>query len=794
MENKKYVHYRPEDKVYQIWDEHSKNVSTLASRYCPIPELKNAAWILGTRHDDGKVTAAWQKYFEASICDRNTGLRKKEDHSTMGGLILERLIPRGLLLEMLQTVVYSHHGIQDCVSASDSVPLIERRKSKFDDKEVEEVQNLVFAEEEKAFFKDRRNTAQKDLNLLVRRIVQLSDSGDRAGKYGNRDFYLGMCERILFSSLIDADWRDTADFMDNRVTASGMKEEEIQQFWETGIRNLETYLGSFGGSSPLDPFREKISESCRAAAYQSYNLYRLSVPTGAGKTLSSLRFALYCAREQHKKHIFYIAPFCSILEQNADEIRKALGVPDMVLEHHSDVVHDKGSEPDCYERLIENWDEVPVTVTTAVQFFNTLFKEKRSNIRRLHSLCDSVIILDEVQAFPVRLTQLFNLAVNFLTQIGNTTVVLCTATQPLFDKVSENRMLTPKDMVMGISVNEEAFRRVEYHDCTEECAGGFRIPDAADFVMDKAEDYDQILMIVNTKACAGELYRQLKQKTDRKVYHLSTGMCAQHRKDMLKEIRDALENNEKIICVSTQLVEAGVNFSFQCVIRSLAGLDNLIQAAGRCNRNGLLAMGQVYLIRMSEEAERVASLTDIKKAQNAMLALLLIYRKNPDAFEGRLDSEKAIDTYYRYYFNERKQEMNYPVKVEGVSTNIVDLLSANAVFAGKAKNVRLKQAFMSAGEAFEVIEDKAEKAVVVPYGEAAALLRKLDESREPEERRKLMRELQRFCVNISAGMLQRLGNAVYGMDDNRLPVLANGYYSLDTGVQEEPADMQLLNY
>lgn len=187
---------------------------------------------------------------------------------------------------------------------------------------------------------------------------------------------------------------------------------------------------------------------------------------------------------------------------------------------------------------------------------------------------------------PVKLLQLFNLAVNFLTQFCNTTIVLCTATQPLLDKLPENRMLPPVDMVNSISAYKEVFRRVEFHDCTQDCGKGFNISQAVDFILEKSRQMDQVLMICNTKSCALDIYEQLKGKTEGGLYHLSTLMCAEHRSNVLKEIRERLDRNEKVICISTQLVEAGVDFSFQCVIRSLAGLDNLIQAAGRCNRNG----------------------------------------------------------------------------------------------------------------------------------------------------------------------------------------------------------------
>lgn len=784
-------HYRPEDDTYQTNQEHEKNVAHLAKKYCRIPLLQKSAWLTGLHHDDGKYVQVWQKYFEDSIHNERKSGKGKEDHSTLGGLIVDKYEPKSRFSEMIQIAIYMHHGLGDCVSLSDGSVMLQRRKEKYSDEIIEEVQRIVedqFPEIDMAAY---CRDAKKDLNQLVIRLKNLSKDEEGINRYGNVGFYLGLCERMLFSCLMDADWRDTADFMSRRDTITGLEMEEIQNVWEVGIQNLEARIARFARDKKIDICRNQIADQCRDAALKSDNLYRLAVPTGAGKTLSSLRFALYCAKEHHKRHIFYIAPFKSILEQNAEEIRKTLGMPEMILEHHSDVVQDDEYAV-TYARLIENWDEVPVIVTTAVQFLNTLFKEKRSNIRRFHSLCDSVIIVDEVQSLPVKIVEMFNMAVNFLTQVCNSTVVLCTATQPLFEEIRENRMRKSVRMTEELAVFEKAFRRVEYHDCVSDHSLGFSITQAAEFVVEKLEQFDQILLILNTKECAQKVYERLKGEVEGHLFHLSTRMCAQHRSDVLKEIKEALATEEKVICVSTQLVEAGVDFSFQCVIRSLAGLDNLIQAAGRCNRNGLPQMGQVFLIEMSEEAEKISSLPDIKKAQEAMRRLLYQYHKKPEEFGGRLDSEKAIQLYYQYYFYNRDREMAYNVTVEGVKTNLVELLSFNKEFAGKFKNINLKQAFQSAGEAFNVIEEKGGADIVTLYGDAEALLEMLQKETDFNKKRKIIQRLQRYSVHLSDVWMQKLGHAIYGIEENTVLILEKRYYDENSGVQEEPGDMPFL--
>lgn len=785
-------HYRPEDEAWQSNREHEEGVAKLAEGYCRIPLLKKTARLIGMHHDDGKYTEEWQEYFHACVRDE-VFYGEKVDHSTLGGLVIDKYAPDSRFGEMAQIAIYMHHGLADCVSSKDRVSLCERRRQKYTQEEIDRVAETVGKQCPDADTAESCAEAKRDINKMTFRLKALGKNGEGEYLYGHPDFYLGLCERMLLSCLTDADWRDTADFMAGHLTDTGPSDQKVQEIWNTGIRNLERKLAGLEGTGRLDVSRKRISEQCREAAYGKENLYRLAVPTGAGKTLSGLRFALYRARERQARHIFYIAPYKSILEQNAGEIRDAIGVPDAVLEHHGDVVQEGEDALWRYERLIENWDESPVIVTTAVQFFNTLFKEKRNQIRRFHSLCDSVILLDEVQALPVKLIGLFNLAVNFLTREGNASVVLCTATQPLFSEIKENKMLPSKEMTDGLASFEEAFRRVEYHDCTEDMAQGFSAEDAAAFVEDAAEEFNQILVILNTRAAVRAVYDRLQGSVKGPIYHLSTWMCAAHRSDRLEKIRKALSAGEKVICISSQLVEAGVDFSFPCVIRSLAGLDNLIQAAGRCNRNGLQDRGHVFLIRMSQEAERVSALPDIGKAQDAMNRLLRAFRQNPDRFSSRLDSEEAMKAYYKYYFYDRQEEMVYGACVEGIKTNLVELLSRNSEYRDREGKRKMRQAFRSAGEAFSVIDEKGGREVVVPYGDAGQLVERWRRETDWKEKRKLLRALQRYIVILPESLAGKIGSAaVSGAGEGQLLFLDERYYDDDTGIRTDPAEMPFL--
>lgn len=865
MERQYNAHFREEDGQYQSVLEHSKNVARLAEGYCAMPLLKKAARLAGLLHDAGKVSEQWQQYFDKSVHEGRHG-GEKLDHSTAGGAMIARIEKPEILREMVEHAIYMHHGLADCISLRDGTSFLEKRRQKTCSSRLPAAEAVCGLQREEIV--SLWEEAAMDFEKLSGRIKDMMNLPGYTR--GNMDFYLGMCERMLFSALIDADWRDTADFMegagadavgdsgsvrslasysgvnvcpeasDNCVSAMDSKTDSgvgacrdassdcdsamdsktgsgenacaeasvrfnsIRDFWEAGVAAIERDLAGLSVKTALDPLRAEISAQCRDAADTDQKLYRLAVPTGAGKTKGSLRFAFHHALKYGKRHIFYVAPFRSILEQNAKVIREILqdipGADQLILEHHSDVICDSQGAEDRYERLIENWDEVPVIVTTAVQFFHTLFKERRSNIRRFHSLCDSVIIMDEVQALPVKLVHLFNLSINFLTRLCNTTVVLCTATQPLFHEVKHNRMDIPADMTGGLARYETAFRRVEYHDCCEDCKGGLSIEEAADFLRERAGEFRQILMIVNTKSCARKIYEQLKGNVEGKLFHLSNSMCSVHKAEVLEDIRKTLEcrdsagQPEPMICITTQLVEAGVDFSFQCVVRSMAGLDNLIQAAGRCNRHGAEVPGHVYLVKMSQEAENISALKDICEAREAMRQLLHKYHANPANFDHRLDSEKAIEEYYRIYFYGRKSEMSYAVKAEGLSVDLVSLLSCNQkLVTAKNKGLKLKQAFSTAGRLFEVIEESGGQDVAVLYGDAQEWLDKLQEGRTMEERKEALRRLQGYTVKLSEGMLRRLEGAVDRMDEKIL-VLKKEYYSRETGVTEEPGEMEFLGY
>lgn len=805
------AHKLPDNSETQSVSSHNLGTAMIACERCPLLELIPIIELGGDFHDAGKYSEIFQEYIKQG---EDSPLRRGDvNHATAGGLLINKLAPGSLLSEMLQIAIYSHHGLYDCINLSSGEALIEKRQSA--EYQTREGISLDLVEERFYQYADRKEIAE--LFIRARSSLEKLSAGimdfkkkDLKNQYGNRNFYLGMYERLLMSLLIDADRSNTANFMNvgQEVEKPDQWKEDIKKLWQSCITHLETHLSALKIRSKIDDYRKEISTACRDAAYIRQNLYRLTLPTGSGKTLSVLRFALHHAMEFKKQRILYVAPFNSILEQNAKVIRDALGQPEIVLEHHCNVIPETEEAQKKYDRLTENWLS-PVVATTAVQFLNTLFSAKTGSVRRMHSLCNSIVIFDEIQALPVKTISLFNLAVNFLTTFCNTTVILCSATQPVFDKLPCNRLLPPKELIEDYIRYDKAFRRVTMFDRTGLNPGGLSIEELGSFVLEHFPSEQQMLVIVNTKSCARKLYDYLKKQNlpDQTLYHLSTNMCALHRRDVLDKVGERLEdekNPKPVICISTQLIEAGVDLSFRCVIRSLAGLDNIIQAAGRCNRHGSQDNGNVYIVKMSPEAEKVSYLKDIKRAQEAMTYILERYGNDPGNFDYDLLSARAKEQYYFKYLQQQEAEVDFNVTVHGEPTTLVELFSQNKLVQARYRTCHpgqksmptLKQSFKTAGDLFEVISEAGKVNVVVEYNqEITNLIAELQSPYTLYARQKeILRELQMASVGISEQMKNKLGRAVEPVCGGLINVLSISYYSIETGVSEEPVGMKLLNY
>lgn len=793
------AHVEYETKRTQDLKAHLKNVLCLAEQNCPLDILKNLIRVTAILHDSGKLGDEFQEYME-EVLENGEGVKRRVDHSSAGGYIAEKMTGGKAVSQMIGTVIYSHHGLCDCVNFENGKTISEIRREK----------GLDFETIEKRYFEIcDKNVLMELLKAAHKDLRELYESADdfacvlQEKKTGDIEFYLGMYERLIVSVLIDSDWSDAACFSENISLPTRISEEESQEIWNKAMLNFDNYMKqvvSENRYSPLNHYRNEISDMCYRAAMTENSLYRLTVPTGAGKTFSSLRFALTHAEKYKKQHIFYVAPFNSILEQNAEDIRVAVGCEEFVLEHHCNVIQENKEDEEKYRKLTENWD-CPIIVTTAVQMLDTFFSGKKSSIRRMYTLCNSVIIFDEVQAVPVRCMELLHLAVNFLSQFCNTTVILCSATQPSLAKLKENNIVDCPEMAGDPEQYMEVFKRVEIIDKTRYIPGGMQLEDLRDFVLEQFEKHQSVLVIVNTKTTAKLLYEAVKEAWDEEdtIYHLSTNMCPRNRRDELYTIKAALKEKKKIFCVSTQLVEAGVNFSFECVIRSLAGLDNIIQAAGRCNRHGEQKIpGEVYIIKLSSAIERIDNLPEMRRAQEACESLLYEFHEQKEYFNNVLDSQEAIKRYYQLYYHELGEEATkYPVlESELKGTNLVDLLGKNErgsnqyrrAHSGKAQEPLLRQAFKTAGDYFEVISDDSKVSVVIPYNEEAEkLIRELENTNiDLYNRKSILRKLQSYTVGISELMKDKLNRAIYSPENSGILVLNKDYYDKKIGVIENP--------
>jgi CRISPR-associated endonuclease/helicase Cas3 len=572
-------------------------------------------------------------------------------------------------------------------------------------------------------------------------------------------FQLSFLIRMLFSCLVDADRLDTEAFMNPESARLREQKPGMANLASRFFPALET-LVSGSPDSRVNRLRRKVLDECMRAADLESGLFSLTVPTGGGKTLSSLAFALHHARRHGLKRIVYVMPYTSIIEQNAAVFRTFLG-DDAVLEHHSSFDFDAGEEGEnpnleWAKLAAENWD-APLIATTAVQFFESLFSSKPGKCRKLHNLACSVVVLDEAQMLPRHLLLACLEALRELTASYGTSVVLCTATQPALSK--------REDFVQGLEgvreiVSEPHQLHAELKRTQVEHLG--ELSDAN--LAEQLTEQEQVLCITNTRGHARNLYEILKDGTG-SVYHLSASMCPVHRREKLDEIREALHRGEPCRVVSTQLVEAGVDVDFPVVYRAATGIDSVAQAAGRCDREGRLteeigdAAGRVYVFYPEQGLPpghfRLTALTSEEVLRH---------------FEDPLDPE-AVEMYFRHLFWRAGSELD--------KNNILYWLEEDAT--------RGNLPFRTVDSLFRMIEEEKESIVVPLDNHAEEMVNSLHYVTYPGG---LLRRLQPYTVQIHARWLHHLeaGGAVEYVRD-RIPVLRNmDIYSSKLGLcPEDPA-------
>jgi CRISPR-associated endonuclease/helicase Cas3 len=586
-----------------------------------------------------------------------------------------------------------------------------------------------------------------------------------------------MITKLVFSALVDADRYDSYLF-----EACIVPEKDTIPDWSSLLKNLEKSLESLNTVSKISLIRKNVSDECLYAADREQGVYKLELHTGGGKTLSGLRFALAHAQKHGLRHIIYVIPYLSILEQTADEIRSKLNIEidsDLLLEHHSNIISSEENE-NQYRLLTSRWDS-PIIVTTMVQFLESVFSNKSGDLRKLHNMTESVIIFDEIQNLPVKCVYLFNEAINFLTAFCRNTVLLCSATQPVLDRIKVHNIrlsANPSLIKRSTSDSFSALKRTEVIFKGEtDCAG------VAEMAIKCFENGESCLVIVNTKKCAENIFCDLK-KYNVHAYHLSTNMCREHRVSVIDSVKRDLVSKTPVICISTQLIEAGVDISFGCVIRSLAGLDSIAQAAGRCNRSGEYGQTKpVYVVKLL--GENLSKLPDIKIGAEISDR---IFReiKNGDIKTDDPLSKTALDKYYERYFTERESQFGYPADSGGNS--IFGMLSLNtvgrnALIENKLTMPVLPYAFEAAGKAFSVIGQDTSDVIVAGFDDNSRVLLAKYMSAPIDSRRSLLRKLGKYSVSLWSYQKDELikKGAISETDDGIL-ILADGFYDSETGL------------
>ena len=846
------AHVRASDGAEQSLYAHLTGTAEIAKTLATKIGLPLSGELTGLVHDLGKYSQAFQTYIrdsiaydnykdldldedeEAEILLKGKPKRGSVDHSTAGAIHLYQLFWRltktiedkvkqqkiavgqgQLLADILFICVASHHSGMVNVVDKEGYRYLQNRKQKpepdshFQESLTNATNNDLFSHLDK---KLKSATLKEFTNVIASLLV------DKSSTDKQKDFYIGFYTRMLFSCLIDADRSNSIAF---EYPSQAYLLDYSRPDWQTAIYKVEALYEGFANKakhSPANPInyqRNIIASTCYETGQKEQGIYTLTVPTGGGKTLASLRFAVQHAKRHNLDRIIYIIPFTSIIEQNAQEVRDILEekladgsyAGDWVLEQHSNL------EPDLQtwqsKLIMDNWN-APIVFTTMVQFLESCFGGGTKGVRRLHQLSRAVLIFDEIQTLPINCYYLFCNAINFLTSYVSSTAVLCTATQPVLNNlpIAHNGSLNSATEIIGnrdqLTELFDTLKRVEIHDHTEQAKD---LDSMTDYISENFDKYASTLVIVNTKIWASQLYQTLAESLPEDgLYHLSTGQCARHRKDLLAQIRARLKQGLPTLVISTQLIEAGVDVSFASVIRFLAGLDSIAQASGRCNRNGERVdensnptKGQVFIVKPDKES--LSKLPTIKLGKEQMENHILPLLSRPENRDKHLLDPDIMTDFFKVFYTTdfAKQQMAYPVKqMDGKSfgsDTIFGWTSNNSLNpavdndnASRLKNgqfPKLWQSFMDAGRAFKAI-DAPTKAVIVPYGdEGRELITALYSTQfNDKDFYKLVREVQQYSVNVFPYMFDELQqeHAMEQVRDTGIFTLSEKFYDKHMGL------------
>lgn len=734
-------------------DEHLLKVAKLAKSFLG-EESEPWLEVAGKWHDLGKFNPKWQSYLKHKSGyhpNAHIEAESRPNHSTAGAIHAIRKLDDGMGHIIAYIIAGHHAGLTDWNTAESGKGALKYRIETSTDEYLSSIANPL-----------NKKISEYPIPKLPSFVKDIK--------------CLSLWIRMLFSSLVDADFLDTEYFFDSNQAKQRSHQTKLL---ELDSRFNAAYVKLIANSreTQLNRIRGDIFNHCLNAAELDSGVFSLTVPTGGGKTLSSLAFALKHAKHHRKDRIIYGIPFTSIIEQNAQVFRDFLG-KDAVLEHHSNIEVTDNQE-DRFSRLAaENWD-APLIITTNVQLFESLHSSKPSRCRKLHNLKNSVIILDEAQQLPRDFHKPITQVMQQLSDHFGVTWVLCTATQPdfstqtdAFGKTLLEGLTNIREIVDKPSDLAQQLKRVNVD-----------LPTNTDPVTtwlelaDDLSELDCVLAIVNTRRHAKTLF-DLLPKNDGN-YYLSANMCAEHRTEVIREIKQQLllkrEGDKRPLrVISTQLIEAGVDVDFPVVYRALAGLDSIAQSAGRCNREGNISgLGKVIVFKPEERAP----IGFLRQGEDTTISLIA---------SGILDDPLSPESLHAYFrlMNEKGDRDKH---------NIVDLLTPKM-----SRDAPLDISFRSASEKFKLIDNNG-ASIIVPYVQSGQEKSQVHDwldhlEREPQHNKWVYRKLQRYTVTLPEKFIEQLDKIGCLEVRSGLHILIDVHYSEKWGVETPDALIDAAKY
>lgn len=680
------AHVRSDNQV-QTNEEHLLGTSELAAKFASKFQCENWGATLGMLHDLGKYSSYFQEYIRISSgLIENAELTGKVDHSSAGAILAKKVF--GLMGIPLAYCIAGHHA--GLLNWDNEPGISGNLQSRLDKNSLDEIPPKILQE-----FKNK----VKPLSLPFR--------------FSEGNIHLWI--RMLFSCLVDADYLDTERFMQPanfELRSRFYSLAELKLRFDSHMSNM----GRLAKSSIINSKRSEILMKCSEAGLLNKGFFNLTVPTGGGKTLSSMAFALEHAIKHKKERIIIAIPYTSIITQTAQIFRNIFG-DNNVIEHHSNLNEETIT---AQQKLAtENWD-APIIITTNVQLFESLYSNKSSHCRKLHHIANSVLILDEAQMLPFEFLKPILSSLNTLIEYFNVTLLCTTATQPVLSGTIGSREAKfvgiNKDPYNIVDNAEELY--TDFKRVTVEMPKDINTSISFDYISQELKQYDQVLCVVNTRKESQLLYSMMPEET----LHLSRMMCSAHILDTINTIKDKLANIQPVKVISTQLIEAGVDIDFPVVYRAFAGLDSIAQAAGRCNREGHLnkenLLGRVKVFH----SEKGIPPGYMRKSADSLTELLLA------GTEDDLLSPMCL----RKYFENTFSRVNNFDKADIKEKLWKDEQS-------------LKFQYATAARDFKLIDDAGNKSIVVRYGEGANLIELL-KIKGPESW--LLRKLQHYTVSV----------------------------------------------